>query len=156
MFKKINFVLKKNFDIENTILKSKDLNKKNIVNKPKLKLKSPILLTIIAFRAALLACILVYQKLINKYEQIPTPSQPKNNNNKLSEVIKKAIKKVNSDKVPINLIKCGSFDIYSKEYICTKNETKYTINNIEIDILSKIKPHRMKNKSKFNQTPKFI
>jgi len=98
VFKKINFVLKKNFDIENTILKSKDLNKKNIVNKPKLKLKSPILFTIIAFRAALLACILVYQKLINKYEAKPTPSHPTNNCKKLFDVININIQNVKKDK----------------------------------------------------------
>jgi len=32
-----------------------------------------------AFNAALLAKILVNQKLINKYEHKPTPSQPTNN-----------------------------------------------------------------------------
>jgi hypothetical protein len=40
--------------------------------------KSPILFTNIAFIAALLANILVYQKLINKYEDNPTPSHPIN------------------------------------------------------------------------------
>lgn len=40
---------------------------------------SPRRFTNIALMAALLACNRVNQKLINKYEQIPTPSQPKNN-----------------------------------------------------------------------------
>jgi hypothetical protein len=40
---------------------------------------SPILLIIIAFIADLLACILVNQKLIKRYEHKPTPSQPMNN-----------------------------------------------------------------------------
>jgi hypothetical protein len=38
------------------------------------KPKSPTLLKIKAFNAALFACIRVYQKLINKYEHKPTPS----------------------------------------------------------------------------------
>jgi hypothetical protein len=40
---------------------------------------SPNLFIIIAFIAALLAAILVDQKFINKYDIIPTPSQPINN-----------------------------------------------------------------------------
>jgi len=59
---------------------------------------SPTLLTIIALIAALLACILVYQKLINKYEVNPTPSQPINICTTLSAVTKTIIKKVNKDK----------------------------------------------------------
>jgi hypothetical protein len=41
---------------------------------------SPILFTITAFKLALRAKVLVYQKPINKYENIPTPSQPMNIN----------------------------------------------------------------------------
>ena len=62
-----------------TIEKSKVWNEKNIKAIPKDKPKSPILFTIIAFIAALFACIRVCQKLINKYDASPTPSQPKNN-----------------------------------------------------------------------------
>ena len=65
---------------------------------PNDKPKSPILFTIIAFIAALLACILVYQKLINKYEAKPTPSQPINIWTKLLAVTSINIKKVNKDK----------------------------------------------------------
>jgi hypothetical protein len=53
---------------------------------------------IIAFKAALFACILVLQKLINKKEQSPTPSHPKNNTKKLEEHTSAIIKKVNNDK----------------------------------------------------------
>ena len=53
---------------------------------------------IIAFKAALLAKIRVYQKLINKKEHKPTPSQPINNCTKLSEVTSTNIKKVNSER----------------------------------------------------------
>jgi hypothetical protein len=40
----------------------------------------------------------VYQKLINIKEQIPTPSQPKNNCTKFPALTKINIKKVNKDK----------------------------------------------------------
>jgi hypothetical protein len=40
--------------------------------------KSPTLFTNMAFIADLLACIRKYQKLINKYDRNPTPSQAKN------------------------------------------------------------------------------
>jgi hypothetical protein len=53
---------------------------------------------IIAFKAALFAKMRVNQKFINKYEQTPTPSQPKNSCIKLSDVTKNNIKKVNKDK----------------------------------------------------------
>jgi hypothetical protein len=55
-------------------------------------------LIIKAFIAALFAAILVYQKFINKYEQKPTPSQPKNNCKKLPAVTNIIIKNVNKDK----------------------------------------------------------
>lgn len=48
--------------------------------------------------AAFTAKILVYQKLINKKEHKPTPSQPTNNCKKLSAVTKINIKNVNKDK----------------------------------------------------------
>jgi hypothetical protein len=44
----------------------------------------------------------VLQKLINKKEQIPTPSHPKNNIIKLDETTKIHIKKVNKLKKLIN------------------------------------------------------
>jgi len=60
--------------------------------------KSPILFTSIAFIAALFANILVYQKLINKYEDNPTPSHPINICTKFSAVTNNNIKNVNNDK----------------------------------------------------------
>jgi hypothetical protein len=53
----------------------------NIIKTSKMPIKkniSVILFITIAFKAALLAKILVYQKLINKYEHNPTPSHPIN------------------------------------------------------------------------------
>jgi len=55
-------------------------------------------LTIIAFKAALLAGNRVNQKLINKKEHKPTPSQPINNCTKLSALTKINIKKLNNNK----------------------------------------------------------
>jgi len=57
----------------------------------------------IALMADLFACNLVNQKLINKYEHRPTPSQPKNSCIKLSLVISNNIKNVNKDRYDINL-----------------------------------------------------
>jgi len=65
---------------------------------PNNKKKSPTLLQITALIADLLACILVNQKLINKYEQKPTPSHPTTITTKLLAVTKINIKKVNNDK----------------------------------------------------------
>ena len=93
------------------MLKSNELNTKNIVTIPMVNAKSATLFTSNAFIADLFACILVYQKLINKYEHNPTPSHPKNNITKLSPVIKINIKNVNNDKNDINLGRCGSFAI---------------------------------------------
>jgi len=53
---------------------------------------------IIAFKAALLAKMRVYQKLINKNEHKPTPSQPTKSWTKLLDVTKTNMKKVNKDK----------------------------------------------------------
>ena len=80
------------------------------------KLMSPTLFTTIAFKAALLACNLVNQKLINKYEHRPTPSQPKNTITKLLPKIKNNIKIVNKLKYVKNLTLCGSCSIYLIEY----------------------------------------
>lgn len=65
---------------------------------PVKKNKSPILLIKKAFVAALPAWARVYQKPINKYEQRPTPYQPKNKTNKLLDDTKSSIKNVNNDK----------------------------------------------------------
>ena len=70
------------------------------------------------------------QKLISKKDDKPTPSQPTNICKKLLLVTKISIKKVNSDKYDINRGRCGSSDIYSIEYKCTKLEMKVTTNNI--------------------------
>ena len=78
---------------------------------PIVKAKSAILFTIKALIAALLAWIRVYQKLIKRYEQSPTPSQPRNKITKLSPVTNINIKKVNNDKYDIKRGKCGSCNI---------------------------------------------
>jgi hypothetical protein len=65
---------------------------------------SAILLTINAFIAARFAFIRVYQKFINKYEQRPTPSQPKNNIKKFPALTNKIINKVNSIIYVVNLL----------------------------------------------------
>jgi hypothetical protein len=59
---------------------------------------SPTLLTNIALIAALFACTRVCQKLINKKEHKPTPSQPTKSCKKLFDITKINIKKVNKDK----------------------------------------------------------
>ena len=84
------------------------LNVKKIISIPTVNAKSATRFTINALIAALFAWILVYQKLINRYEHKPTPSQPKNKITKLSPVINNNIKNVNNDKYDINLDKCGS------------------------------------------------
>jgi len=81
-----------------TIIKFKVLKCRKIKIIAIKKKTSAILFIIIAFIAALTAKILVYQKLINKNEHKPTPSQPINNWRKLSAVTKTNIKKVNKDK----------------------------------------------------------
>jgi len=63
-----------------------------------IKKTSAILFIIIALIAAFTAKILVYQKLINKKEQTPTPSHPTKSCKKLSAVTKINMKKVNKDK----------------------------------------------------------
>lgn len=62
------------------------------------KKKSPIRFISMALIAALFACTLVNQKLINKYEDKPTPSQPKKSCKKLFAVTRSSIKNVNRDK----------------------------------------------------------
>jgi hypothetical protein len=75
---------------------------------PIVKAKSAIRLTTKALIAALFAWRRVYQKLIKRYEQIPTPSQPRNNIIKLSPVTNINIKKVNKERYAIKRGKCGS------------------------------------------------
>jgi len=74
----------------------------------KYKKKSLILFTIIAFIADLLACSLVNQKLIKRYDDKPTPSQPKNICKKFPAVTNSNIKKVKMDRYDIKRKKCGS------------------------------------------------
>lgn len=105
---------------------------------------SPILFTITAFIADLIACNLVLQKLIKIKEQIPTPSQPTNKNIKLSEETSKFIKKVKSDKKLRKLTKKGSFFIYSVEYKWTTKETTLTTTNI-----AKVKESKTNEKLKY-------
>ena len=64
---------------------------------------SPTLFTTMASIADLLACNLVNQKFINKYEHNPTPSQPINSCIMLSDVTNINIKNVNNDKYDMNL-----------------------------------------------------
>jgi len=82
----------------------------------------------------------VNQKLINKYEHKPTPSQPKNNWKKLLLVTKISIKNVKKDNQHINLDICGSWLIYAMEYKCTKKDIVLITKTIIIVIVSKIKP----------------
>lgn len=99
---------------------------------PANKNKSPTLLIKKALVAALPACILVYQKLINKYELKPTPYQPKNKTTKFAEDTKINIKKVNNERYDIKRVKCGSLYMYTHEYKCTQNDTVVTTINITV------------------------
>lgn len=83
--------------IQYIIEKSKDFVKKKIIEADRKKPISPILLNMIAFSAAFDAEIRVDQKLISKNEQIPTPSQPNNNTQRLEEVTSISIKNVNKE-----------------------------------------------------------
>lgn len=65
---------------------------------PKARPKSPTRLTIIALIADFPACILVYQKPINRKEARPIPSQPRNMTIKLSAVTNNNIKPVNKER----------------------------------------------------------
>ena len=60
--------------------------------------KSPTLFTKNALIAAALAVSRLNQNPIRKYEHNPTPSHPKNNCKKLSDVTKVNIEKVNKDR----------------------------------------------------------
>jgi len=74
------------------------LNVKKDAEIPKTNPTSPTLLTSIAFIADFEAWILVCQKLINKKDASPIPSQPKNITTKLSAVTKKSMKPVNKER----------------------------------------------------------
>lgn len=104
---------------------------------PKAKPMSPTRLTSIALIADFDAWILVCQKLINKKEAKPIPSQPKNITTKLSAVTKTSIKPVNNERYDINLIWWGSPSIYSVEYRWTRQETPQTTQSINVDKPSK-------------------
>jgi len=82
---------------EKITLKSQLLNNKKRKAVAAIKALSPTRFNTIAFKAAFVADILVCQKLINKKEQIPIPSQPINNTIKLSLATKTNMKKVNKD-----------------------------------------------------------
>lgn len=84
--------------IKKIALKSKVLNILKIRAIAENKKKSPILFIKIAFKADLLACKRVFQKLINLKEHKPTPSQPIKKIKKLLLVTKITIEKVNNDK----------------------------------------------------------
>ena len=62
---------------------------------PRMRDKSPTLFTINAFKFALIADSLVYQKPISRYDITPTASQPKNNCRKLFDITRLNIEKVN-------------------------------------------------------------
>jgi hypothetical protein len=70
-------------------------NDHSIANIPIVKKQSPTLLVKKADIELWFAAILVNQKLTNRYEQIPTPSQPTNINKKLLAVTSVIIIKVN-------------------------------------------------------------
>ena len=118
---------------------------------PKAKPTSPTRLTSIALIADLLACILVCQKLINKNEASPIPSQPKNITIKLSPVTRISINPVNKDKYDMNLDWWGSPFIYSVEYKWTREETPETTINIVVESESKQKPQFTTKRSEDNQ-----
>jgi hypothetical protein len=89
---------KKNGASEKMAPNSIERKVQKIVIIPNVKATSLIRLTIKALIAALLAWIRVNQKLISKYEQIPTPSHPTNSCKRLSAVTKINIKNVKSDR----------------------------------------------------------
>jgi hypothetical protein len=92
--------------------------------------RSPTLLTVTAKMDDLFAWIRKYQKLISRYEQIPTPSQPTKIKKRLLEHTKMYIKKVNNDRYEKNLGLCGSNAIYSTEYNWANNDIVLITNNI--------------------------
>ncbi len=120
------------------------------------KNRSPILLIIKAFVAAFPAWALVYQNPIKRYEQRPTPSQPKNRTSKLPDDTNRSIKNVNNDKYDINRDKNGSVYIYTLEYKWTTLATVVTTKNIIAVKLSYLKIKSIGNSLIFNQDHKFV
>ena len=116
------------------------MNVRKIIQIPKARPTSPTRLTSIALIADLLAWMRVCQKLINKKEAKPIPSQPKNITTKLSAVTKTNIKPVNKERYDIKRPWWGSPFIYSVEYKCTSEETPQTTTNITVDNGSNKKP----------------
>jgi hypothetical protein len=88
-----------------TTPKSTDLNKKKIRPIAPISAQSPILFNKIAFSPALIADSRECQKLINRNEHKPIPSQPVKRTKKLSAATNNSMKKVNSDNKEKNLIK---------------------------------------------------
>jgi hypothetical protein len=74
------------------------------INIVKNRAASPNLFIIIALSEDLFASLLVNQKLINRYDDKPTPSQPINIWTTLPLVTSNIIKKVNRFKKDMNLI----------------------------------------------------
>ena len=116
---------------------------------------SPTLLTIIALIADLPAWIRLNQKLINKKEANPIPSQPKNIIKKLSAETNTSIKNVNKDRYPKNRVLCGSFAMYSVEYRWTNDETPVTTKSIIVVIVSNKKDQLQTKSSVVNQLNKY-
>jgi hypothetical protein len=96
---------------EKTTLKSTDLNKKKIRLIAPISAQSPIRFSNIALSPAFIADSLECQKLINKNEHKPIPSQPVKSTKKLSATTNNSIKNVNKDNKEKNFIKCESEDI---------------------------------------------
>jgi len=94
-----------NGNIAKTMLKSTDLHKKNITLIAPISAQSPILFNRIAFSPAFIADNLECQKLINKKEHRPIPSQPTKSTKKLSAATNNNIKNVNKDNKEKNFIK---------------------------------------------------
>lgn len=128
----------------------------NIYAIPVNKNKSPILLIMKAFVAALPAWALVYQNPIKRYEQRPTPSQPKNKISKLPDDTNKSIKNVNNDKYDIKRDKKGSVYMYALEYKWTTLATVVTTKNIIAVKLSYLRVKSIGNSLIFNQDHKFV
>jgi hypothetical protein len=77
---------------------STECTRETISATPAIKKQSPILLTATALSAADLASARTSQNPIRRYEQSPTPSQPRNRSIRLSAVIRISIKKVKSER----------------------------------------------------------
>ena len=67
-----------------------------------------------------------------------------------------SIKKVNNERYDMNLGRCGSSDIYSVEYKCTKVEIKVTTKSIITVNLSKQKDQLISTEAKWNHLPNTI